>query len=69
MLTTTDNRDATRSVVLPRVADDGIARMMRKPNRARLKSDAALLLPSDIGLLVRHDLDRLGQSVARSRSS
>ena len=34
--------------------DDCIARMMRKPNRARSTSDAALLLLKRIGLLVRH---------------
>jgi hypothetical protein len=36
--------NATHSVVLPRAADCCIARVMRKPNRARLTSDAALLL-------------------------
>jgi hypothetical protein len=35
---------ATHSAVLPRVADGCIAGMMREPNRARLTSDAALLL-------------------------
>jgi hypothetical protein len=35
---------ATHSAVLPRAADDCIARMMRKPNHARMTSDAALLL-------------------------
>ena len=35
---------ATHSAVLPRASDGCIARMMRKPNRARLRSDAALLL-------------------------
>ena len=34
------------------------APMMRKPNRARATSDAALLLLKGIGLLVRHDWNR-----------
>jgi hypothetical protein len=42
---------------LPRAADGCIARMMRKPNGARLTSDAALLLSWVIRLLVRHDSD------------
>jgi hypothetical protein len=37
-------RFATRSAVSRREADGYIARMMRKPNGARLTSDAALLL-------------------------
>ncbi len=41
---TPDDRLATHSAVLPRVADGCIAGMMRKPNRAGLTSDAALLL-------------------------
>ena len=35
---------ATHSAVLPRTGDGCIARMMRKPNHARMTSDAALLL-------------------------
>ena len=35
---------AVHSAVLPRAADGCLARMMRKPNRASLRSDAALLL-------------------------
>lgn len=34
----------THSAVLPRAADACTARMMRRPNRARLTSDAAVLL-------------------------
>ena len=34
--------------------------MMRSPNRARLTSDAALLLWYGIGLLVRHVLSSCG---------
>jgi hypothetical protein len=37
-------RFATQSAVFSRAADGCIARMMRKPNRARLTSDAVLLL-------------------------
>jgi hypothetical protein len=47
-------RFATHSGVSPHAADGCIARMMRKPNRARLASDAALLLLWGSGLLVRH---------------
>ncbi len=39
-----DGRLATHSAVSPNAADGCIARMMRKPNGARLTSDAALLL-------------------------
>jgi hypothetical protein len=48
-------RFATHSGVSPHAADGCIARMMRKPNRARLASDAALLLLWGSGLLVRHE--------------
>ena len=41
--------------------DDCIARAMRKPDRTKLPAVAALLLSSDLRLLVRHDLDRQGQ--------
>jgi hypothetical protein len=41
-------------VVSPRPAHGCIARMMRKPNRTGLTSDAALLLLQVIRLLVRH---------------
>jgi len=34
---------------------------MRKPDRTKLPAVAALLLSSDLRLLVRHDLDRQGQ--------
>jgi hypothetical protein len=51
----------TRVIAMPRTqpswrgpADDCMARMMRKSNRARSISDAALLLLQDIWLLVRH---------------
>jgi hypothetical protein len=44
----------THSAALPRAADGCIAQMMRKPNRAGLTSDAALLLLWGVGLLVRH---------------
>jgi hypothetical protein len=50
---------ATHSDVSPRAADGCIARMMRKPDGARLTSDAALLLSSGVGLLVRHALSNL----------
>jgi hypothetical protein len=48
----------THSAVSPRAADGCIVWMMRKPNGARLTSDAALLLLLGIGLLVRHEQDR-----------
>jgi hypothetical protein len=38
------HRNATHPAVLPRAADDCMARVMRKPNRGRLTSEAALLL-------------------------
>jgi hypothetical protein len=53
-------RNATRSAVSPRRRDDCIAPAMRKPDRTKLPTVAALLLSSDLRLLVRHDLDRLG---------
>ena len=40
----TDQPFATHSTSLPHAADGCIARMMRKPNRARLTSHAALLV-------------------------
>ena len=40
--------------------DDCIARMIRKPNRARLTADVALLLSSGMRLLVRHVLSSCG---------
>jgi len=38
--------------------DDCIARTMRKPDRTRLPAVAALLLSSDLRLLVRHERTR-----------
>ncbi len=38
-----------------------MARMIRKPNRARLTSEVALLLWYGIGLLVRHGSDHAGE--------
>ena len=64
-------RLATHSAVSPCAADGCIAAMMRKPNGARLTSDAALLLSYVIRLLVRHDLDRQGRpsrAIAFARS-
>jgi len=42
------------SPVLPHAADGWIAQMMREPHRGGRASEAALLLSSGIGLLVRH---------------
>jgi hypothetical protein len=60
----------TRATAMPRAqlsyrarADDCMAPMMRKSNRARRTSDAALLLPQSIGLLVCHDLDHANAPV------
>jgi hypothetical protein len=52
-----NDRSATHSAVLGRSADGCIARMMLKPNGARLTSDAALLHLQGIGLLVCHVSD------------
>jgi hypothetical protein len=57
------DRIATHSAVSTLAADDCIARMMRKANRAMLISDAALLLLWGIGLLVSRERNgRLVQS-------
>jgi hypothetical protein len=50
--------------------DDCIARAMRKPDRTKFPAVAALLLSSDLRLLVRHDCDRplAGPRNDRSRS-
>ena len=57
---------ATQSAVLHRAADGCTARMMRKPNRARLMSDASLLLSYVIRLLFRHERDRAPEPLWRS---
>jgi hypothetical protein len=61
---TRDARNATRSPVSSRAADGCIARMMRKPNGARLLSDPRLLLLQGVGLL---GLPRAEQSVVAQR--
>jgi hypothetical protein len=57
------------AVALPRAQqsrrarrNDCIARAMRKPDRTKLPAVAALLLSSDLRLLVRHGLSRLAAS-------
>jgi len=47
--------------------DGCIARMMRKPNRARSTSEAALLLLQGVGLLVCHESDRRDGPHRRAR--
>src|SRR6516162_3361963 len=49
---------ATHPAVSPRAADDCIAPTMRKSSGARLTSDAALLSPGVVALLVRHGTHR-----------
>jgi hypothetical protein len=49
---------ATHSAVSPRAADGSTARMICKPNRATLTSDAALLPLQGIGLSLRRALSR-----------
>jgi hypothetical protein len=51
--------------VLSPAADGCIARMIRKTNRARLTSDAALLLLSGIGLLVCHESSHDARAAAK----
>jgi hypothetical protein len=46
-----------------------MARMIRKPTRARLTSDAALLLLQRIGLLVCHGSGRAESPVDDGRSA
>ena len=52
------HHNATHSAVSPHAADGCFARMMRKPNGARLTSDAALMHWYGIGPLVRHEQNR-----------
>ncbi len=48
-----DDRNATASVVRPRLADGCFSPTMRKPSRSRLEASAALLLLGGVGPDVR----------------